>query len=74
MGIDNNCDGLLTGSELDPCFADLNNNGSVETGDLLFLLGDYGCTNNCIADLNGDGIVNAADMLAFLPYFGVFCE
>jgi hypothetical protein len=76
-GIDNNCDGAVSGSELAPdtsCPADLNGSGVVDVVDLLLLLGDFGCTANCTADIDGDGITATSDMLAFLSAFSDICN
>lgn len=73
-GIDNNCDGVITGDELSPCLGDFNQNGYIDTGDLLILLADFGCTTNCLADLNGSGNTGTDDVLLFLPLFGSMCD
>lgn len=72
-GIDNNCDGLISGDELSGCLGDFNQNGLIDTGDLLILLADFGCLQNCQADLNGSGNVGSEDLLIFLPIFGTIC-
>jgi hypothetical protein len=51
------------------CFADLNDNGSVDGGDLGVLLGAWG-TASATADLNVDGIVDGADLAMFLGAWG----
>lgn len=62
------------GNPVSSCPEDLNNNGLVEIGDLLYLLSDFGCvTPPCSADLNGDGQTTVADMLALLSAFGTDC-
>jgi hypothetical protein len=53
---------------------DLDNNGVINTNDLLLLLSNYGCTENCLADLSGDGIVTTSDLLLFLTIFGTNCD
>ena len=55
------------------CPADLNQDGTVSTGDLLVLLADFGCTNACSADFDGDGLVSTSDMLLFLVSYGEIC-
>jgi hypothetical protein len=76
-GIDNNCDGEITGDELVPvlgCNEDLNNNGTVEVQDILLLLGEFGCLSDCmVGDIDGDGAVTASDMLQLLAAFGDNC-
>lgn len=56
------------------CPGDYNNDGLRNAGDLLVILGDYGCQNACNGDVNEDGPVNAADVLFFLTIFGVPCN
>ena len=55
------------------CPEDLNGNGAVEVGDLLILLGDFGCLENCSADIDGDGAVAVSDILLLLAAFGDDC-
>jgi hypothetical protein len=55
------------------CFGDLNNDGAVDTADLLFLLGEFSCSIACNADLTGDDTVNTLDILAFLIVYGTNC-
>lgn len=42
-----------------PCFGDLNNDGAVNTGDLVLFLGVFG--SNCPVDSDGDGVQDAFD-------------
>lgn len=73
-GIDNNCDGAVTGDEVVSCFADLNFDGLVNAQDLLIFLGAFGCnTPPCPADFDENGITNAGDLLLFLGAFGTTC-
>lgn len=51
-----------------PCPADLNNNGSVEGGDISSLLGNWGTDD--LGDINGDGIVNGGDITLLLGDWG----
>ncbi len=55
------------------CPEDLNGNGSVEVGDLLLLLADFGCFTECSADIDGDGAVTVNDILLLLAAFGDSC-
>jgi hypothetical protein len=55
------------------CLGDLNNDGQINTADLLLFLSDFGCSGTCIADLDGDGNTGTADLLLFLSLFGVAC-
>jgi hypothetical protein len=58
----------------DPCvnIADTNNDGVIDTIDLLDLLGGLGCVEppDCPGDLNDDGVVNIFDLLILLGWFG----
>ncbi|MBN8644867.1 MAG: hypothetical protein J0L61_06440 [Planctomycetes bacterium] len=58
-----------------PCPADLNNDGVVDTSDLVILLANFGTVVPpfTLGDINGDGIVNTADLVLFLPPFGQPC-
>ncbi len=56
-----------------PCVGDFNNDSVVSSGDLLFILAEFGCVLNCTADINDDTVVNTADLLIFLSLFGNQC-
>lgn len=57
------------------CYGDLNGDFQVDTGDLLFFLGAFGCTSNCSdGDLNFDEVVDSQDLLIFLGLFDSICE
>lgn len=57
-----------------PCFGDLNNDGIINTADLIILLSVFGCTSECgTPDLNDDGAVNTADLILLLSVFGQNC-
>lgn len=47
-------------------FGDLNNDGVVDTSDILILLGDMGCFTCGDSDLDGDGVTGSADVLIIL--------
>ena len=64
----------LTFQEVYECFGDFNNDGWIGIGDLLMLLGDFGCEVDCQHDMNGDGSVTTSDMLTMLSLFGLPCE
>lgn len=51
------------------CFADLNIDLVVDSGDLAFLIDAWG-SNNPIADLNQDGVVNHTDLAILLGAWG----
>ena len=64
----------LTFQEVYECFGDFNNDGLIGIGDLLMLLGDFGCPSDCTHDMNGDGSVTTSDMLVMLSLFGSSCD
>ncbi|MDP4828301.1 MAG: MopE-related protein, partial [Flavobacteriales bacterium] len=72
-GLDNDCNGLVEGNEVAPCIGDFNQDGFINVGDLLVLLGQFGCTESCPTDMNNDGAVNAGDMLIFFGLFNTSC-
>lgn len=57
-----------------PRFADVNNDGTVDGGDLALLLGAWGdCPTPggpCTGDLNGDGVVDGGDLALLLGSWG----
>jgi hypothetical protein len=57
----------LTVEVLPACPADLNGDGTVNTSDLLILLGCWGLS---CGDIDGDGDTDAADLLALLAAWG----
>jgi len=64
--------GLLIGTSIEivpPCPGDINDDGVVNTVDLLMLLGDWGDPNSP-ADIDGDGDVDTADLLILLGAWG----
>ena len=73
LGVDNNCDGVVSGDEVNACPQDLNNDGSVTVADVLLILGEFGCTIGCAADVDGDGAVSVGDVLNILSVFGQSC-
>lgn len=73
-GVDNNCDGIISPSEENPCPGDFNLDQQVTVSDLLVILFDYSCVSSCIADLSGDGMVSINDMLIFLSAFSMPCD
>jgi len=72
-GVDNNCDGILSEMEQNPCPGDFNLDEQVTVSDLLVILFDYACMSNCSADMSGDGMVAMEDLLLFLSVFNVPC-
>jgi len=62
-------------AEEETCIGDLNDDGVVNTTDLLLFTSEFGCTTSCgIADMNNDGVVNTTDLLLFMSAFGGVCE
>lgn len=59
---------------LPDCPEDLDFDGVVSVGDVLILLGEFGCALECGApDINSDGLVGVSDVLAMLNVFGTPC-
>lgn len=56
------------------CLGDSNDDGLINTMDLLNLLEWFGCTIDCEFDFNGDGFTNTMDLLAFLALFNSECS
>jgi hypothetical protein len=57
------------------CPGDFNEDGYIDTGDILMLLSDFGCeVGNCPCDLNGDERTDTQDILIFLSLFDTPCE
>lgn len=51
--------------------ADLDENGSVNTDDLLMIIGSWGaCVSGCAGDVNGDGQVNTDDLVLLVGSWG----
>ncbi len=73
QGVDNNCDGFISGNEEAGCPGDFNFDGAISVADLLLYLGEFGCEQNCTADFDSDGVVNITDLLGFLSVFGEGC-
>jgi hypothetical protein len=55
------------------CPGDFNNDLLVNTGDLLLLLSEFGCTENCATDMDNSGVIDTNDLLGFLTYYGIDC-
>lgn len=57
-----------------PCVGDFDLNGTVNTGDLLLMVGAFGCLSTCDPfDLDHNGVVNTSDLLLFMGVFGQPC-
>lgn len=59
--------------ETETCLGDFNGDGTINTGDLLIFLMEFGCTSGCSVDMNGDDLVNVDDLLEFLIVYGGDC-
>lgn len=55
------------------CPYDLNNDGLHSSGDVLIIIGDFGCTGVCEGDINGDLETDTSDLLDILAVFGTSC-
>jgi hypothetical protein len=53
-----------------PCPEDIDGSGSVDFGDLLAVLSNFGACPGCPEDLDGNGSVDFSDLLAVLSNFG----
>lgn len=67
---------VLNGSnpaEASSCPEDVDNDLSVGVGDILAVLGEFGCMSGCASDVDGDGAVSVTDVLAVISAFGNNC-
>ena len=55
------------------CLNDANGDGTINVGDILLVLAEFGCTAGCNADVTNDGNVNVSDLLSILSEFGQNC-
>ncbi|MCP3903175.1 MAG: hypothetical protein GY715_06010 [Planctomycetes bacterium] len=53
-----------------PCFGDINENGAVDFGDILAIIGAWGSCSGCPEDLDGDDVVGFGDILAVIGNWG----
>jgi hypothetical protein len=56
------------------CLNDTNGDGTINVGDILLVLAEFGCTSGCTADVTGYGYVNVSDLLSVLAEFGQACS
>lgn len=57
------------------CPTDVNGDLKTDTGDLLTIIGEFGCaTFACVGDVNNSGNVDSSDILVCLGAFGTDCE
>ena len=77
LGVDNNCNMVIDPEEelpTNPCIGDFNDDGVINTSDLLLFMSYFGCTSSCAPyDFTGDGVVNISDLLLFMSVFGTYC-
>jgi choice-of-anchor B domain-containing protein len=73
-GMDNNCDGAIEDSELNPCMGDFDLDGARTINDMLHLLSSFGCELGCTASLNAFDSVYTDDLLLWLGVFGLDCD
>jgi hypothetical protein len=64
--------GFWAGAVGEPCIADFNRDGAVNTLDVLAYLNAW-AAGDAEADINGDGTVNTLDVLAFLNAWAAGC-
>ncbi|MDG2426441.1 MAG: M12 family metallo-peptidase [Flavobacteriales bacterium] len=72
-GVDNNCDLIIDGDELNSCTGDIDGNNAVDDNDILLVLGAFGCTTDCTVNVDGAPGVNVNDILTLLAAFGLPC-
>ncbi|MEE2819048.1 MAG: dockerin type I domain-containing protein [Planctomycetota bacterium] len=66
-----NADGSLGEGLGEPCFGDINGDGSVSVTDLLEIIAAWGnCSEDCSADLDEDGTVGVTDLLELIAAWG----
>ena len=66
---------IVSTATCNPCIADYDGSGTVNSQDFLAFLNDYtGSTSIGDPDLNGDGEVNSLDFLAFLNLYVAGCD
>lgn len=73
-GTDNNCNGVISEDELNPCLGDFDLDGLRTTNDMLKLLSAMGCQQGCTASTNHEDSVAIGDLLSFLSVFGLPCN
>lgn len=71
--MDNNCDGQITGTEVDFC-ADIDGDQVVTVSDVLLVIAGQACQGVCLADVNGDDVVSIADLMLVLGDYAEACD
>jgi hypothetical protein len=56
--------------ECEPCLADVDGSGAVDTGDLVAVLAAWGPCPGCPEDFDGSGVVDTGDLLVVLSTWG----
>lgn len=64
--------GFWAGADGDTCVGDFNNDGSVNTIDVVAFLNAW-VAGDASADINGDGTINTIDVVAFLNAWTAGC-
>ncbi len=67
---------VVAGTAVNPCLADVNNDGTVDGNDFTAFINSYGVGDPAIdpiADVNLDGVIDGNDFVAFINAFGAGC-
>ena len=59
--------------DIEPCPLDFDGNGTIGNGDIIYMVGEWGCEGDCETDPNNDGTVNVFDLLYVLTEIGTNC-
>jgi len=73
-GMDNNCDGVISEVELNPCAGDFDLDGNRTINDMLQILSGFGCESGCASSMDSIDTVDTADLLLWLGVFGLDCD
>lgn len=73
-GMDNNCDGVISEAELNPCAGDFDLDGNRTINDMLQILSGFGCASGCASSMDNIDTVDTADLLLWLGVFGLDCD
>lgn len=73
-GMDNNCDGVISDLELNPCPGDFDLDGNRTINDMLQILSNFGCESGCSSSMDNQDTVDTADLLLWLGVFGLNCD
>lgn len=63
-------------SEVETCISlgDLSGDGVINASDVLFVVGEYGCSGDCQGDVDMDGSVGVGDILTVVGNYGMNCD